>query len=213
MYKVGVTAMKQNNMKKSENKKTASPFDRLLNNDRFLSIIVMIGILGIALIFISSYLAPKSVDDSEDDYSDEPLQTTAAEQYRAEITEELGNMLASMDGVGRTKVMVTLSSTVRELYAADTDINDKQSSKKNNENENADQQNTEKKKYTIIRSRDGSEKALSIGQLVPEIKGVLVICDGGDDEEVQNNIIEAVSAALDISKSHICVSRLGGSST
>ena len=118
-------------------------------------------------------------------------------------------MISSIEGAGKTKIMVTLNGSVRELYAADTDIADKDSAKKTNDNENTDKQNTEKKKYILIRGKDGSEKALSLGQLVPEIKGVLIICEGGDNDVIKEEITDAVSAALNISKTHICVSKLG----
>ena len=118
-------------------------------------------------------------------------------------------MISSIEGAGKTKIMVTLGGTVRNIYATDTDINDKDSAKKTGENQNTDKQNTEKKKYILVREKDGSEKALSLGQLVPEIKGVLVICEGGDNEQVRERITDAVSAALNITRSHICVTVLG----
>ena len=119
-------------------------------------------------------------------------------------------MLASMEGVGRTKIMVTLSGTVKNVYATNTDINDRETSRRTEADENADKQNTEKKNCILIKQKDGSEKALTVGQLLPEVKGVLVICDGGDSGEVKQKIKEAVSAALNIPQSHICVNKLEG---
>lgn len=195
----------QENENKNNKKKTG--IDRILSNDRIMSIIVLLGLAGIALIFISSSLDPGK---NEDTVSPQEISgsDSAAEDYKNELTEELGNMIASIDGAGKTKVMITLKGTVRDIYAADTDINGRETSKKTDNNENADKQNTEKKKYTIIRGKDGSEKALTIGQLVPEIKGVLVICEGGENEDVRETIINAVAAALDITKTHIYVTGL-----
>ncbi len=199
--------MKNRDMEQTASaKKKIDPF-KLLNNERTLSVIVMIGLLGIGLIFVSSYLSPSGTDVVTDE-KEESLTSSFSQQYKDELTEELGNMIASIAGAGRTKVMITLKGTSKDIYAADTDINGKQSSKKAGTNENADNQNTEKKKYTIVRSKDGSEKALTLGQLMPEVKGVLVICDGGEDEIVREKIIQAVSAALDISKQHIYVTGL-----
>ncbi|MBR2175697.1 MAG: hypothetical protein IJ861_01970 [Clostridia bacterium] len=180
---------------------------KLLSSDRALSIIVITGLIGIGLIFISSSLSPPSVSDAQPDESE--LTSDELLDYRTQISEELGNMLASMDGVGRTKVMVTISGTVRNVYATDVDVNDRQTSRKSGSDENADNQNTERRSCIVIRQKDGSEKALTIGQLMPEIKGVLIICDGGDNEQVRDNIVRAVAAALDINDSHICVSKLG----
>ena len=183
---------------------------KLLGNERALSIIVILGLLGIFLIFISSYIKPSegaNADAEEFEQSNIPT-SFELEDYRSNISEELGNMLASMDGVGRTKVMVTLEGTVRNVYATDVDVNGRETSRKSSGSEDADIQNTEKKSCIVIRQNDGSEKALTIGQLMPQIKGVLVVCEGGEDENVRERIISAVSAALDISETHICVSKL-----
>ena len=183
---------------------------RLLGNERALGIIVILGLIGIFLIFISSYISPSKGKEANTEENGENNIPTSIEleSYRNNISEELGNMLASMDGVGKTKVMVTLEGTVRNVYATDVDVNGRETSRKNGENEDADKQNTEKKSCIVIRQNDGSEKALTIGQLMPQIKGVLVVCEGGDDETTKAKIIAAVSAALDISETHICVSKL-----
>ena len=110
-------------------------------------------------------------------------------------------MLASIEGVGKTKIMLTIDGTVRNIYATDNDIQQRETS--------SDKQSNEKQSCIVIRQNDGSEKALTIGQLMPKIKGVLVVCEGGDKEEVCIKVVEAVSAALDVTKSHICVSKLG----
>lgn len=179
-----------------------------LEGDRAVSIIVLIGLLGIALIFLSNALHPQSTEPDpnkkESSISDRPY----AEEYREAITEELGNMLASIQGVGRTRVMVTLDGTMQNIYATDTDQNGRESTRKSGTDENADKQNTEKRSCIVVRRKDGSEEALTVGQLMPAIKGVLVVCDGGGDGAVCERIKEAVSAALSISKSRICVSRL-----
>lgn len=184
---------------------------RMLANERTLGIIVILGLVGIFLIFISSYINPSSnsVSDTDEGMEDDPPTSTELENYRNSISEELGNMLASMDGVGKTKVMVTLDGTVRNVYATDVDVNGRETSRKNGGSEDADKQNTEKKSCIVIRQNDGSEKALTIGQLMPQIKGVLVICEGGDSDYIKEKIVDAVSAALDISETHICVSKLG----
>ncbi len=199
----------QNQKKSNTAPKGNHPLEKLLHNDRFLSMIFIIGLVGIGIIFLSSNLAPAGSGTADDREADgQQNASSASDEYRSQLTEELGNMLASIEGAGKTKIMITLKGSVREIYAADTDINGKESSKKNNNNENADKQNTEKKTYTIIRGKDGSEKALTMGQLLPEIKGVLIVCEGGDDEEVKSRITDAVSAALDIHPSHIYVTKL-----
>lgn len=184
------------------------PFSFLAQKDGFLKLIVFVGIVGIALIFISSVVDFGGGKTGEPVDTAEMIEESSALQYREQLSEELGNMLASIDGVGRTKVMLTLDSTVRNIYATDNDYQQKETSTKGSSNENADKQSNEKKTCIVIRQKDGSEKALTVGQMMPSVKGVLVVCDGGDDENVRNRVISAVGAALNISDSHICVTKM-----
>lgn len=192
---------------KKEQTSTVKGLAAFFQGQRSVSFIVLLGIAGIALIFISSSFHPSSSGGGA--VQEEASDNETFSDYRSSLSEELGNMLASMSGVGRTKVMVTLDGTVRNVYATDVDVNDRQTSRKNGTDENADNQNTERRSCIVIRQKDGSEKALTVGKLLPEIKGVLVICEGGDDPQVCSEVIRAVSAALDIRETHICVSKLG----
>ena len=104
--------------------------------------------------------------------------------------------------------MVTIDKTLQNIYATDTDQNGRETTRQNGYDENTDKQNTEKRSCIVIKNKDGSEQALTVGQMMPQVKGVLIVCDGGDDEAVRQRVIDAVSAALDISKTHICVSTM-----
>ena len=195
------------NEKESTDQKT-SLLTFFTQKDGLLKLIVLIGIVGIALIFISSTADFGSGKTEGAADTEKIIEESSALQYREQLSEELGNMLASIDGVGRTKVMLTLDSTVRNIYATDNDYQQKETSTKGSSNENADKQSNEKKTCIVIRQKDGSEKALTVGQMMPSVKGVLVVCDGGDDENVRGRVMSAVSAALNISDSHICVTKM-----
>ncbi len=187
--------------------KEESPMQRFMNKEGILKIIIFIGIAGIALIFGSSLFTKSSTQDSTSAEVSLP-DTESVTGYKQELCDELGYMLASIDGAGKTKVMVTLDGTARNIYATDNDIKQNESSQKNSSGENTTKQNDEKKSCIVVRMGDGSEQALTIGQLMPSVKGVLVVCDGGGDKEVCNRIKQAVSAALGITESHICVLKM-----
>ena len=170
----------------------------IFKKENILKITVIAGLAGIVLIFCSDFFGGREKEDTFAEVSES--ETYTVEEYRQGLCEELGNMLASIEGVGKTKIMLTIDGTVRNIYATDNDIQQRETS--------SDKQSNEKQSCIVIRQNDGSEKALTIGQLMPKIKGVLVVCEGGDKEEVCIKVTEAVSAALDVTKSHICVSKL-----
>ena len=190
---------------KKDEKAPKSLLSYITGGDRIITLVVIAGVLGIALIYCSTVFRPQQqtvTAESSDEQSDE------LQSYRNSLCEELGNMLASMDGVGRTKVMITLSGTERNIYATDTDYNDRETSRKDGNTENADKQNNEKRSCIVIRQKDGSEKALTVGRMMPQIMGVLVVCEGADNEGVAERVTKAVCAALNIGQTHVCVSKL-----
>ena len=81
------------------------------SKDMFVKLIVIIGIAGAGLIFLSSVMPKNDSGTSQaavqalSDYSD-------TDAYRDRLCEELGNMIAGMKGAGRTKIMLTMDGTV-----------------------------------------------------------------------------------------------------
>ena len=55
-----------------------------------------------------------------------------------------------------------------------------------------------------------SQEMEFLRRLEPEVKGVVVVCQGGDDPLVVRRVVETVRVALNISSSRISVSRLAG---
>lgn len=172
------------------------------NRERLLKVMVAAGLLGIALIFLSSVFSKQNEKKDEEVNTLDPQMMESANLYREQLTEELGNMVASIEGAGKTKLMITLEGTVRSIYATDSDI---QSNDKNTEDQH---QNNEKRTCIVVRRQDGSEQALTISQTMPGIRGVLVVCEGGDRQEVAEAIRSAVAAAVHLAPSRICVLKM-----
>ena len=57
---------------------------------------------------------------------------------------------------------------------------------------------------------DGSDgkEALIKTQIEPKVKGVVIVCSGGEQALVQQRVIDAVTIALDIDSSKVCVTKL-----
>ena len=192
---------------KTDESPPKSTLGTLIKREGAVKLIVFLGAAGIGLILISSLFGgggksrEEGAEDSISDYR-------TALEYKQELCDELGNMVASIEGAGNTKVMVTLDGTVRSIYATDNDIKSTGTGRNTGGTEESTAQNDEKKKCIVMRRSDGSEQALTIGQLMPKVSGVLVVCQGGDRSSVKKSITSAVSAALAIDPSQICVSKM-----
>lgn len=162
-------------------------------DDKKLRIIVIIGLAGILLIFLSEILATNEKSQKNKD-----MIVVSEEDYKKQIEAELTDILSEISGVGKARVMVTLAGTTEIIFAQEENIKKEESADKYSE----DYQN----KYVIIDS-GGSKEALVRKVMKPEINGVLIVCEGGDSPTVSEKVYKAVSTVLGISSKKICVSK------
>ena len=140
---------------------------------------------------------------SSDEAPAEPVATTAltnsTDDYVSNLENRLVSIISSIEGAGETKVMITLESGSEEIYLHDFDYG---------ENIDPSGKNTFERKdeYVIIDGETG-EKGIVVKIAEPEIRGVAVVCKGGDSDAVRVRITETVMALLDIGST--CVSVTG----
>lgn len=179
----------------------------IFENDKYKKMLIICGLLGIALIFLSSFF------ENKDTSAGNTVQTVytanqSIEQYKEDTEINLGNMIASIDGAGKTKIMVTVDSGIEYVYASDEKESVNSKSDKSQDKDNTENTQDSEKSYITIRLSDGTQQAVTVKEIQPRIRGVLVICEGGGDALVQQRVIEAVTKALDISSAKVCVTKL-----
>lgn len=172
-------------------------------NDKLLKIIVVAGLAGVVLIFLSSMLGEKSKAKPSD--AEQPAAIVTNAEYENMLEAEVYELIKSIEGVGEAKVMITLSSGVEHIYVTEDSINsDKTSAQK----ETVEERLQTSKKTILIEDDNGRKKALLRKTLEPVIKGAVIVCEGGDDIIVQERVTDAVKAILGLSSSKICVTKL-----
>ncbi len=192
--------MKEKGSVEKEGKETL--FDRLAGNEAYRKIIIAACVVGIALIFLSGYF-------KKDAASTQPTASQSvitAEQYASQLENSLADMVTRIQGAGTAKVLVTLERSTQYVYATEekksTQTNEDKSDGSTTKNEANDSTETN---YILVKDADGAQKAIAVTEVQPIIKGVVVVCDGGDNPAVQQNIINAVTTALDITSVRVCV--------
>ncbi len=179
---------------------------KILSNvsaDKKRTFIVVLGIAGIVLIFLSNFIHTESGSTEESvPQESEPL---TVESYRKQLEEELTRIVSAIDGAGKVEILITMDSTIEDVYILEKNVNEKSV---NNSDENAVESETEYKEeneYVIIRSKDGSEQTVLQKQVMPKIRGVLVVCDGGGNSVTREKITQAVASVLNISSGKVYV--------
>lgn len=160
-------------------------------------LIMFLGIAGMILILISSFFSGNSKSSNAGNSAN----GITAEKYRKELEKSITEIVKSITGSSKIKVIITLESGIKYSYA---DITEGASSNKSDDNSASESTET-KQSYITIKDSDGSEKALLVTTQMPEIRGVAIVCEGGDNAEINEKISNAVTAALNITSKRVYI--------
>lgn len=142
------------------------------------------GALGVFLLLYGS----SSGKDERSDAAAYGIQEYDAEKYAENLEERVRELCSGVSGAGQVSVFVSLKGGYRTVYAFDT------------------QSSASGYKSEIVLSGSGADKsAIVCAYENPEIAGIGVVCQGGNDAHVRQQIISLVAAALDISTNKIFV--------
>lgn len=186
-------------------KETFSGIAEKLKADKKLLIIMLIGFLGILILLFSEIGSKPDNEKVKDELTTEiQNQSNCEYTYVEDVEKKLGDLIRSIEGAGRAKVMVTLENGVEQVYASQDKTRSSSSSGETSFEESLDKEN----QYIIIKSSDDGEKGLIVKIIQPSIRGVAVVCDGADSAVVKQNIVETVTAVLGISSAKVSIAKM-----
>lgn len=190
---------------KGEREEKSSWIQKLAENDVWRKIILILGFAGIAMIFLSGVFQNRDARATNATAQEEPTKTTA-QAYSQQVEKSLTELIGSINGAGSVKVLVTLERNTQYVYATEEK---KTSQNTQDQAANATVKNqandSRETKYILVKGADGSQKALAVTEVEPIVKGVVVVCEGGNQPAVQKDIIDAVTTALNLSSARVCV--------
>lgn len=176
----------------------------------FIKAAVIAGFAGIALILFSGMFSEKKPQsDTEELSSVNRSGIISLTEYENGLEQSLAEIISSINGAGSTKVMLTMESTVEQVFAENKNMSQNSS---NNTKQQSDTVNnrdlTAQSSYITVELSDGSQQTVLVKEIQPKVRGVLIVCSGGDNEVVKAKITDAVTKALDISSSRVSVAGL-----
>lgn len=166
----------------------------LFEKDKKMLLVVLIGFIGVFLIAISEMNLDKSTEKGKN-----LTQNMDSYEYCDYLERRVEDIVNSIDGAGEVRVMITLAETTEYVYAQNQN-----GTKKSNK----DSENSDNKSNFVIIENDNNDSGLLIKTYEPKVRGVAVVCDGGDNPMVQQQIYSTVSAVLNVSTARISISKL-----
>ncbi len=159
-----------------ETPKQEERWKKLLHNRWIAGLGLLLGIL----LLVASSLLPQKAEPAPDSYK---------VQYYTDVLEERITALCNnIHGVQDTTVLLTLDSGSEYVYAQNTTENGTGGAWD----------------YVILQQGSGEDTIL-VTEIYPKIRGVAVVCTGGDNVVIQRTITELLSASLGISSHRIRV--------
>ena len=181
--------------------KKKSPLFSFLKSEKGSKVILAVGVIAILLIFLSGFLS-----GGEDSAQPQAGQSNilSADEYAAQLELKLTDIVGSIAGAGSCKVMVTLENGIQYVYAQEEKMSENKTQDSTNSTTRTEESGDSQKSYIIVDSGDGKQ-ALVVTEVQPTIKGVVVVCQGGGDVSVQQQVINAVTTALAVNSTRVCV--------
>ncbi len=141
------------------------------------------------LLLLGCYLLLSSGDKSkaENPKNQEPT-TEDIYLYEQSLEQRLTELLSCVSGAGQTRVMVTLESTQMNVYAVDV----------------RDSMGGTEQKHILLDEGGALTETIQ----TPQIGGVAVLCEGGDNVQVVAQIHEILSSLLGLSTGRISVTKM-----
>lgn len=134
---------------------------------------------------------------------------TETEEYADYLENKLEQVISMMEGAGKVKVTVTISSSSEKIVEKDmptvrnnTSENDAEGGIRN-VNEMDCQEET-----VYTKESDGGSAPYVVKTIQPLIEGVAVVAQGADKPEVRNNITDVIVALFDIEPHKIKVVKM-----
>lgn len=115
-----------------------------------------------------------------------PIQTS--------LSDSLEEILSHVQGAGKVKVLLTVSSGPETVYQVNEEIPSGESS------------GAYRKETVLVTDSERNQSGLALRQLEPEYRGAIILCQGADSASVRLSIVDAVSKVTGL-PSH-CISVL-----
>lgn len=177
----------------------------LKENKKATGQIVTAFIFGILLLFGSShFLTPKEVQTTkENDVPNTITQTECVkEQTRTERTleQQMEQILSQIEGAGQVKVMLTYRTTKENVWAKE-EISEKIT-------KGEEESNRLEQKIVLSEDGKGMQSPLMVTEYAPQVEGVVIVAQGGENPTVSQALNSAAQALLEVPAHKIAVLKM-----
>lgn len=132
-------------------------------------------------------VVPEDAKETDSDVGEEDSQ----KEYRLALEQELSGLLSKMDGVGKVEVMITLENSGQKQLDKNVESSDNSYSSE-----------------TVIYENDDREAPYIVDSCMPNVAGVVVVAQGGENPVVASRILDAVQSLFGLEAHKITIVKM-----
>ncbi|ACL76258.1 stage III sporulation protein AG [Ruminiclostridium cellulolyticum] len=173
---------------------------------------VIVAIIGIILLIAGSVFF-QGTDKNEEkvppqtENGTEAVETLSRKEgeTKDELEKSLEAILSQIKGAGKVSVMVTFYSGSESVPVYNTKNSTSDTQEKDKEGGTRSVKQADRENNIIFEESDGVKKPYITKELLPKVKGVVIVADGAKDAEVRSSLAKATEALFEVASHKIQV--------
>ena len=171
-----------------------------LKGIKHLNIILLTLLVALILII---WFADFGTNTNEKQTSTSTSGTNTLSDYTTLLETKLSKTLSQIEGAGNVDVMITLDGASQLILAYDTESRTNSTDNTTASGTSTKSNNTTTNSTPIIITKNGQSEPLVLSEIMPNIKGVVVVSEGANNIRVKLNLLQAVQALLGVNSGQI----------
>lgn len=177
--------------------------------------IAIIFLLGIFFLLIATPMSKVNnnkekqnrLEESQKDVTEVNIEIDEKDEYIESLENKLEQTIEGMEGAGKVLVMITLKDSGEKILDKNQPYESSSEIMKE-EGKETEQSSIKSNQETVLVEVEGNTSPIVIQERYPDIEGVVVVCEGGDNSELTLRIKEAVQALFSVDTHKIVVCKL-----
>ena len=163
--------------------------------------LLLILLLGIILMFAGPYfVSPYVGTPKKPEVIKEVLEVQPANSDpETDLARALEQILEHIDGISDVKVFITYTGSKEGIYARSHEESTRNTLEADREGGTREiEELNRREEHVLVRDGGGGEEALLLKEIMPEIKGVLVVAKGAEISYLRLEVVRAIQSVLNL---------------
>jgi stage III sporulation protein AG len=180
--------------------------------------LMLLGLLGVALMILNSFLNIKTVEQPQEDPGGAPAppaqqafagkagnERSGFRDYEDAYSGAIKDILQKVVGIGDVEVLVTIESTEETIVHSNTKETQQITNEKDQNGSTRHITEISRSGEVVLYEASGGQTPIVLKKIKPRIRGVVVVAKGAENLTVKQMIAEAVGRGLDVPAHRISV--------